>query len=63
MSEQKSKNVEHEEFDMRGVYTNKCDCGKEIEVRTQEDNNPEYYTDVYVKCDCSLYVLFNLPVN
>lgn len=64
MSNQQSKTVKHEDYDMCGVYTNKCNCGKELEVRTQSgDHCPEYYTNVHVKCDCNSYVLFELPVN
>ena len=45
------------------VYKNKCECGKVIEVSTQKDENPEYYTDVFVRCDCGKSVAFILPVN
>lgn len=61
--EQKYKKVDHEEFCKRGIYTKKCVCGKEHELITQEDDNPEYHTDVHVKCDCGQYVTFDLPVN
>ena len=45
-------------------YIQKCDkCQKRIEVRVQEDNNAEYLTDIYVKCQCGNYVKFILPVN
>lgn len=45
------------------TYKEKCVCGKEIEVSTQTDDSPEYYTDVFVKCDCGNSVHFSLPVN
>lgn len=45
------------------TYSASCVCGKTIEVSTQEDNNPEYYTTVFVKCDCGKSVKFDLPVN
>lgn len=45
------------------TYTKICECGEKIEVSTQEDNNPEYYTYVYVKCKCGKSVEFILPVN
>ena len=45
------------------TYSNTCVCGKEIEVSTQEDKNPEYYTFVFVKCTCGESVEFKLPVN
>lgn len=49
--------------DVSQTYKNTCECGKEIEVSTQQDSGPEYYTDVYVKCDCGKSVYFELPVN
>ena len=45
------------------IYKEKCECGKEIEVSTQKDDNPEYYTSVFVKCECGKSVEFILPVN
>jgi hypothetical protein len=45
------------------VYTKTCDCGKVHEVSTQEDIEPEYYTSVFIKCDCGRSVGFELPVN
>ncbi len=45
------------------VYTDVCSCGDLVEVSTQQDETPEYYTDVYVKCDCGKSVKFELPVN
>lgn len=46
------------------IYQNKCDvCGHTLNVSTQQDKYPEYYTDVYVQCECGNWVKFNLPVN
>lgn len=45
------------------TYKEKCECGKEIEVSTQQDSGPEYYTTIFVKCVCGKSVLFELPVN
>ena len=45
------------------TYTNTCECGKDIDVSTQRDEHPEYYTEVFVKCECGKSVRFNLPVN
>ncbi len=45
------------------TYSQKCECGRVIEVSTQKDENPEYYTDVHVKCACGKSVYFSLPVN
>jgi hypothetical protein len=44
-------------------YENKCECGKKVILLTQHDNNPEYYANIYAKCDCGKYLLFQLPVN
>lgn len=38
-------------------------CKKEHLVETQKDDHPEYYTSIYVKCDCGDFVEFELPVN
>ena len=45
------------------TYTEKCECGNVIEVSTQPDRHPEYYTEVFVKCPCGKSVGFYLPVN
>lgn len=45
------------------VYKRKCQCGKVVEISTQKDERPEYYTNVFVKCDCGKSVQFILPVN
>lgn len=63
--EKKSK----EAFDMfphsEGVeYVSRCTkCKKEYTLLTQEDDNPEYYTMVRVKCICGGVAYFELPVN
>jgi hypothetical protein len=44
-------------------YEELCKCGKRHFLETQEDIYPEYYADVYLKCDCGQYVKFELPVN
>lgn len=38
-------------------------CAATYTVYTQEDDSPEYYTWVYMQCDCGDYVVFELPVN
>ena len=45
------------------TYIEDCDCGKKIEVSSQTDDSPEYYTTIYVKCSCGESVLFRIPVN
>jgi len=45
------------------TYKETCECGKVIEVSTQPDECPEYYTTVYVRCSCGKSVHFELPVN
>ena len=46
-------------------YTRYCDgCGKLKRVYTQGfDQITEYWTDVYVECECGNLVKFHLPVN
>ncbi len=45
-------------------YTETCSkCGKAFTVSTQIDNNPEYHTEIYIKCDCGNSIEFILPVN
>lgn len=45
-------------------YEKKCEqCGENHIVQTQDDDNPEYYSNVYIKCKCGEFVLFKLPVN
>ena len=44
-------------------YTEECKSGHEVTVFTQSDSNPEYYTEVWVKCKCGDLVKFDLPVN
>lgn len=48
----------------RYQYLGHCEwCDASIEVLTQEDGKPEYYTQVYVRCVCGEYLEFRLPVN
>jgi hypothetical protein len=45
-------------------YKVKCECCKEEHVLfTQSDCCPEYYTNVYLRCNCGEYIEFKLPVN
>ena len=44
-------------------YIEKCECGEEINISTQQDNSPEYIISVYVRCKCGKSVKFKLPVN
>jgi len=45
-------------------YIDTCDnCGKTHKLYTQDDNRPEYHTQVYIVCECDNIVEFNLPVN
>ncbi len=44
-------------------YEEKCECGKVFKVLTQEDDVPEYHTNIYILCECGAYVQFDLPVN
>lgn len=45
------------------LYINTCACGREQHIRTQKDDNPEYYTDIFIKCSCGEWIKFSLPVN
>ncbi len=46
------------------TYTNVCaKCGKVFELSTQQDDMPEYYTRIYIRCECGDSVKFVLPVN
>ena len=45
------------------VYKKVCACSKEITISSQKDCHPEYYTDIFVKCDCGRSIPFSLPVN
>lgn len=50
--------------DVAQTYKSKCKkCGIEIEVSTQQDKYPEYYTDIFIRCSCGGSVHFELPVN
>jgi hypothetical protein len=45
------------------TYEKTCECGRKIEVSTQKDEDPEYYTEIHVRCACGKSVEFDLPVN
>lgn len=46
------------------TYRAACNqCGREVEVVTQQNNDPEYYTEIHVKCQCGGAAKFELPVN
>lgn len=64
-AESKKRKLNMYDFDKEcaQTYKEKCVCGKEIEVSTQQDGCPEYYTEIYVKCTCGKSVNFSLPVN
>lgn len=45
-------------------YTSKCrDCFRQITLRTQKDDSPEYTTTITIACDCGGVIEFTLPVN
>ncbi len=45
-------------------YTEVCSCcGLKQIILTQRDNYPEYYTNIYLQCQCGEYIKFQLPVN
>ena len=45
------------------TYKERCECGRDVEVSTQKNENPEYITSIYVHCVCGRSLPFNLPVN
>jgi len=48
----------------RVIYQKTCDvCDHVINISSQRDNGPEYYTCVYVQCECGNWMEFILPVN
>jgi len=45
-------------------YTKECPCcGLKQEILTQQDDRPEYYKEIYLKCQCGEFIEFVLPVN
>ncbi len=51
------------EFD-RTIYKKNCECcDMPIIIATQRDSYPEYYTGVYIQCNCGEWLEFELPVN
>lgn len=52
-----------EEFSQ--TYKEKCNkCDFVMEVSTQKDHDPEYYTEICIKCPkCGSSIAFQLPVN
>lgn len=48
----------------RHEYKVKCDvCELTQTILTQDDDFPEYHTEVYLQCGCGNYLEFILPVN
>jgi len=46
------------------LYEGECECGQVIKIRTQRDERPEYYTEIYVTCPkCGADMHYSLPVN
>ncbi len=56
-------NIEDIPKSKRHTYENTCECGKTYFILAQQDNDPEYYAEIYVECDCGQYVDFDIPVN
>ena len=65
----KKENIMEEEMygfdgEWAQTYTKECECGQIIEISTQINSNPEYYTDIFVKCPkCGSPIKFILPMN
>ncbi len=48
----------------RHEYKKDCDCcGLTQQILTKRDNFPEYYAEIYLRCQCGEYIEFDLPVN
>lgn len=66
MKEEELKSIEpnKRDFDQRMSTSQDCSsCGKIHRVYHQDDYDPEYYTDIYVVCECGELVEFVVPVN
>lgn len=48
---------------LRNEYNFKCRCGRVYKCLAQVDEEPEYYTALFLRCDCGEYVKMVLPVN
>lgn len=48
----------------RVAYKKVCSlCYSEQLILTQDDNYPEYETEIYLQCQCGEFIAFVLPVN
>lgn len=48
----------------RYLYVEQCPCcALKQEILTQDDDFPEYHTEIYLKCQCGEFIEFILPVN
>lgn len=45
------------------TYKNQCECGREIEVKAEDNPEPEYNVDFKVRCVCGRWVDFVIPFN
>ena len=60
----KYEDIDRKLFSFREEYTDTCtNCGMVHTVITQEDDNAEYMTSIYIVCICKELVHFSLPVN
>lgn len=49
---------------LRCLYVELCPKCKEIQhILTKRSNDPEYETEIYLRCQCGNYIKFILPVN
>lgn len=52
------------DFDTRLVKVEACKgCGHLLRLVSQADDSPEYYSQVFVVCECGELVSFSVPVN
>ncbi len=48
---------------LRYRYIKRCICERVHEIMTQDYNDPEYDTEVFLPCPCGQWIDFLLPVN
>ncbi len=45
-------------------YIKECSCcGIKQTILTQDSSSNEYYTEIYLQCQCGEFIEFKLPVN
>lgn len=58
--------MRHEEIKKynQHVYQENCDvCSQIINISTKKNDDAEFYTNVYVQCDCGNWIEFEVSIN